>query len=973
MPKQPTFIIIDGNALVHRAFHGIPPLTTKDGKMVNAVYGFVTILLRVIKDFQPDYMAVTFDLPGPTFRHEVYKEYKAQRKKQPDELYAQFPLVKQVVTAFNIPIFEKKGFEADDLIGTLTARAPKHVKTVVVTGDLDTLQLVDEHTFVYTFKRSLNDTVVYDDAAVKERFGLTPAQMIDYKTLRGDSSDNIPGVPGIGEKTASELLQKYETVLKLEKAAEDVVKKKTKVKKGDVLSERNAQKIVEHAKTIIDTRHLVTIVRDVPFDFDLEKAKLVPADSDVVVKLFHELEFKSLLARMMKEGRIREKVVTVSKQGELFGEKEMPNEQIRMTNKNPISNVQLESAHSTLIRHSGLGIDHSQQKYHLVTSEKYLEKLLSVLVKQALVAVDTETTGIDAMQCQLLGISMAWKKDEAYYIPMMLKGADAWSLQKESPCWQQLADLLADEKINKTGHNIKYDAKVLARHGLPLTGITFDSMIAAYLLNPGTRAHNLDSVVFAEFGYQMQPLEDLIGPKGKNQKKVEEVPLPDLAWYSAEDADFSYRLVAPLRKQLEEKVLLPVMDRIEIPLLPVLTQMEMDGAKIDIAFLAKLQKTLAKQIITLDKQIQDKAGMNFNVNSPVQLKEVLFDKLGLSTEGISKIKTGFSTAAGELEKLHDAHPIIPLIEEYREVAKLQSTYVESLPLLVNSHTGRIHTTYSQTIAATGRLSSIDPNLQNIPIRTELGREIRKAFVAADGYTLLSIDYSQIELRVVASLANDEKMLEAFRRGEDIHRRTAADIRGIALEEVGQDQRRAAKEVNFGVLYGMGPFGLAARSGISFAEASEFIRGYFAARPRVKQYLDETVALAREMGFVETLFGRRRYIPDILSGVPAVRAAAERTALNMPIQGTAADLLKLAMIQVGEFLRQEYGWGERKNPDVRMILTVHDELVFEVKKGMERQVAKRISDIMEGVEKLRVPIVVDAKVGENWGEMRGIDT
>lgn len=965
MAKKQTLIIIDGNAIVHRAFHAIPPLTTKKGQIVNAVYGFTTTLLKVIKELSPTHMVVTFDLPEPTFRHEAYAAYKAQRQKQPDELYEQIPLVKEVVRAFCIPIYEKKGFEADDIIGTVAAMVPSSVRTVIVTGDLDILQLVDDHTFVYTFKRSMNDTVTYDADAVRERFGLLPKQMIDYKTLRGDPSDNIPGVPGIGEKTASALLQAYGTVEKVVEAAKEKAKRKeTRRKTESPLSTRFAALITEHAKDVPLAKKLVTIVRDVKIDFSLDDALLKTADTDVIVDLFQKLEFKNLLARMMKEGRVRKKVVAQGKQGELFG----GGGEDAKSAASGLAQMQHSEKGTQNKKLSDVSRQQSDARYSLITSAKELKEFLRSLQKQKFFALDTETTGVDAMACDLLGVSFSWKKGEAWYVPVRVQGA-GFRVQEKSKEWKTLADILADADVKKTGHNIKYDLKVLARHRLPIRGVRFDSMVASYLIYPGTRAHSLDSVAFSEFGYRMQPLEDLIGSKGKDQKSVADVPLNDLAWYAAEDADYSMRLVAPLQKELREKMARALMDRVETPLIPVLADMEMEGIKIDEKFLSVLQKRLAKRIVELDALIQKEAGVNFNVNSPSQLKEVLFTKLKIDSGLVLRTKTGFSTAASELEKLKSEHPIIPRISEYRELAKLQSTYVEALPRMVNKQTRRIHTTFHQALTTTGRISSSDPNLQNIPIRTELGREMRKAFVAERGYTLLSIDYSQIELRIVASLANDKTMIEAFTRGEDIHARTAADINGIALKDVSAKQRRAAKEVNFGVLYGMGAWGLSSRTGISRSAAHEFIKRYFAARPRVKEYLDETVQLARKMGYVETLFSRRRYLPDIQSGVGPVRAAAERMAVNMPIQGTAADLMKLAIIAVADHVRKKYHWREHADAPVRMLLSVHDELVFEVKTGMEQDLASEVKEIMEGVEKLRVPIVADAKYGKRWGEMR----
>lgn len=912
--KREKFVIIDGNALIHRAFHALPPLSTKKGELVNAVYGFTTILLKVLKDFKPEYIAATFDLAAPTFRHKEYDAYKATRVKAPQELYDQIPRVKDVVRAFNIPIFEKEGFEADDLIGTVSRKLHgKPIEVIIVTGDMDTLQLIDDQTKVFTLKKGLGETITFGANEVLERYGLKPDQMIDYKALRGDPSDNIPGVPGIGEKTATELLQAFGTLDALYDAIE---KNSSKLKK---IKPRVLELLQKNKKSADLSKKLATIILSVPIDFTLNACLTKTYDRQKVVDLFQELEFKSLLM----------KLPTMS----LFQNVEAP-----------------EGGQQTL-----LAVSHASRKkakYTVVTTEEQFSDILKKLSAVHRMAVDTETTGLDIIEDKLLGVSMSWKAGEAYYIDVSHKDGKVW-LDKLRP-------ILEKHDIEKVGHNMKYDYEMLQQADITFSPLTFDSMIASYLINSAGRQHGLDALVFGELGYEMMPLTELIG-KGKEQTSMRDVPVEKLGWYSAEDADFTLQLSAKLEKDLAAKKGTQLLNTIEMPLIPVLSSMERTGVKIDINFLHTMSVSMKKKLTILEKEIYKAGGTQFNINSPLQLKEVLFEKLKLSTEGIGKTKSGFSTAADELEKMRDMHPIINHILEYRELAKLRSTYVEALPLLVKKTTGRVHTDYNQTIAATGRLSSTNPNLQNIPIRTELGREIRKAFIADRGFRLLAADYSQIELRLAAALSGDTKMLAAFRKGEDIHARTAADIHGIALEAVTKDIRRTAKEVNFGVLYGMGVYGLASRTGITREKAKDFIGRYFKLYTGVAQYIERTKALARSKGYVETLFGRRRYLPDINSSVAQMRNAAERMAVNMPLQGTAADLMKLAMIAVFENL-------SKVSPKTRMLLQVHDELVFEVPAADIDRVGKFVQETMETVEKFSVPIVVEVSVGQNWGEM-----
>jgi len=924
-------IIIDGNALLHRAWHALPPLTTKTGKLINAVYGFTMVLLKVIKDLKPTHLAVTFDRRGPTFRHEMYKEYKATRIKQPPELYDQIEPIKKILTNFGIPIYEKDGYEADDLIATICDQKSidnPETLSIILTGDLDTLQLVDDNTEVLTLKRGITDTFLYDKKAVKERFGLTPKQLIDFKALRGDPSDNIPGIYGLGEKTALEIIKEFNSI---EELYEAIDKNSPKLKK---IKERYLKLIKDQRETAFLSKKLVTLDHRSPITFELEKSKLRPYDREKIVKLFQELGFKSLLS----------KLPTISGQKSLFSEEG--------AGKNiPLAPFAKGEQISPAPFNKG-GI-----KYELIDTEKKFEKFYQELKKQSEFAVDTETTGLDPFRVELLGISFSWKEGEGYYIEIKNQKS---KIKNE---WlKKLKEILEDEKIEKYGHNMKYDMAVLEEVGIKLKPASFDTMVASYLLNPGSRAHKIDDLAFSEFGHEKIHIEDLIG-KGKNQISMAEVPIEKVAEYSCEDADFAYRLVNRFKPELEKNNLLKLFNEIEMPLVPVLEVMEKNGVKIDVEFLAKLKKEMEKKKKNLEEKIYKLAGIEFNINSPQQLKTILFRKLKLSTNGIGKTKTGISTAAEELRKLHGKHPIIDLIFEYRELSKLISTYIDALPELVNPKTGRVHTSYNQTITATGRLSSSDPNLQNIPIRTELGQEIRKAFIAQPDYKLISADYSQIELRVIASLANDQKMIAAFKSGEDIHTKTASEIWGIKPEGVTPEIRRAAKTINFGVTYGMGPHGLAQSAGISFEEAKEFIDRYFTLYRGIKNFLEKTINKTRELGYVETLFGRRRYLPEINSGVPQIRNTAERMAINMPIQGTAADLMKMAMIKLHKNIKTY----EHKN--IKMIMQVHDELIFEVEKDFVKNAVEIIKEKMENVYKLKVPIEVEIEVGDNWGEMK----
>jgi len=911
--KKQKFVVFDGNAIVHRAYHAMPPMTTKKGELINAVYGYSSMVLKVLTELKPDYVAVAFDMQAPTFRHKEFKEYKATRVKGPDDLYEQFERVRDVTKALNIPIFEKKGFEADDVIGTLSCHAPKDVETIIVTGDLDELQLINNKTKVYTMKRGFSDTVLYDEKAVEEKYGFGPEKFVDYKALKGDPSDNIPGVTGVGDVSAKNLIINYDSVENIYKHLDDITGSlKTKLEVGK--------------ESAILSKRLSKIVCDIPLKLNLEKCCTHDFDRQKVFTLFSELGFKSLLNRLPKE----------QLQQGLFTEDEPKKDKIHI----------------------------EEADYIVITEEKDLEKLAKSFAKEKIISVDTETTSQVAMEAELVGISLSKKEGEAFYIPV---GHTEGKQLDKSLVLETLKSILQNERIKKVGHNLKYDYIVLKNSGVTLSGIYFDTMIVAYLLNQNLRSPKLDDVAFAEVGIEMIHIEEVIG-KGKSQINFSDVEVEKAYKYACEDADVALRLYHHLREELGEKNQKGLYEQIEAPLIPILAEIEMAGVLVDANVLEESSGKMEKRIEKLEKDIHKIAGEKININSPSQLQVVLFDKLKLQDKiedkrELKKVKSGgYSTGAGELEKLSGTHKIIEKISEYRELTKLKSTYLDSLPRLINEKTGRIHTSFNQAITATGRLSSSDPNLQNIPIRTDEGKEIRKAFLAPKGMKLLAVDYSQIELRVVAHVSGDKVMTETFKRDEDIHTTTAAKVYGVKEEDVTSAMRRNAKAVNFGIIYGVSPHGLKQSTGMSYEEAREFIHKYFQVHTGIKKYTQEIIEVAKKVGYVDTLFGRRRYLPEITSSNFAVRGQAERMALNMPIQGTAADLIKLAMIEIAKGLH-------RISPTTRMLLQVHDELVFEVPEKDVKKVSDFVTAKMDNVIKLSVPITAVASTGKNWAECK----
>jgi DNA polymerase-1 len=941
-------MLIDGNAFIHRGYHAVPFLTTKSGEQTNAVFGFTTIVLKAIKELKPTHIACTFDLAGPTFRHKQYEGYKATRVKADQALYDQIPRVKQVVRALNIPIFEKSGYEADDCLGTLASvlhQTYPNAEIIIATGDLDTLQLVNHVIKVYTLRKGIADTAIYDAKAVRQRYGLSPEQLIDYRGLRGDASDNIPGVKGIGEKGASDLIRQFGSI-------ENLYKEIREKRIGNRIKPRILNLLLEQEKEARMSYELSVIDKNVPIDISVPKYEFTEKHKQAVFKLFQELEFRSLLSKLPSQS------ISESSFAEATEDKSAnpPSLKLPRTSQS-ISELAtggtLTEALSPRERQENIG----KQDYQLVDTEAKLVAMLKALSTAPEICVDTETTSLDITEAELVGIGLCAKTGQAYYVPASLALAS-----------EELKSILANEKIAKIGHNIKYDLQVLNANRYPLRAIFFDTMIASYLLNAGTRQHGLDAIVFSELGYQMQSIEELIG-KGKEQITMDKVPVEKVAWYCSEDVDMTLRLKEIFLPKLQAEGLEKIFNEIELPLVKVLAEMESVGIKLNAEFLNQLSAEAEIDIRELEKDIYKLSGEEFNLNSPKQMKEVLFEKMKLEPIANKKNKSGLSTAAGELEKMLGQHPVIEKIMQYRELAKLQNTYLLTLPQLVSKKTGRLHTSYNQTIAATGRLSSVDPNLQNIPVKGEgLGSKIRQAFVAEKGFKLLSLDYSQIELRIAAHLSRDEKMLQVFQNNEDIHTKTAMAIFGVSSEQVTKDMRRDAKTINFGILYGVSSFGLSARIGeMSNFEAKQFIEKYFLAFPKVEEYIEQIKLQVREEGFVRNELGRIRKFPEIKSSQFFVRAAAERAAVNFPIQSLAADVIKVAMINIHRELESKRN-RELENPEIRMLLQVHDELVFEVREDKVDDYIKLLIPLMENAIKLTVPIKVEAKVGKNWGEL-----
>ncbi len=908
-------VLVDGHALAYRAFFALPvdAFSTSKGELTNAVYGFTMMLLRSLQEEKPDFIAVTFDAPAATFRHEEFEEYKAHRPPMREEMRSQMERVREVVRVMNIPIFEVPGYEADDLIGSLARQATdRDLDTVIITGDNDTLQLVSPTVRVVTpggHRQRFSDAKLYDEKAVKEKFDIDPRLLTDYKGLVGDKSDNIPGVAGVGDKTARQLIQRYGSIEDIYAHLDEI--DFTRVRKA--LDGQQEQALL--------SKRLATIVTDVPIELDLEKCRTSDYDRDKVMTLFRELEFRSLVQRLPESDR----------------------EQVRQMTF--FAQAPLEAGEHTA-----------------VVAEEQLTSLLNELSRSERIALDVETTSPDAMKAELVGFSFATEAGRAFYVPVgHLLAQDVGGQLPMGLVVERLRPVLEEPDISKAAHNGKYDLTVLARHGIAVKGLDFDTMIAAYLIEPSRRGFGLKDLAWSKLGLEMKPITDLIG-KGRDQITLAQVSISDAAAYAAADADATLRLVSVLEQELRQREQWDLFRDVEMPIVEVLMAMEMAGVALDTDELMQISRGMHQRIQALEKEIHGLAGHPFNVSSTQQLGEVLFEELGLP--GKAKTKTGYSTRASVLEELKDLHPIIDLILEHRQLTKIKSTYVDALPLLVNRDTGRVHTSYNQTGTVTGRVSSSDPNLQNIPVRTELGRHVRGAFVAQEGWMLLGADYSQVELRILAHMSQDPELLAAFARGEDIHASTASTVFQVALDAVTPAMRRIAKIINFGIIYGMGEYGLAQRTDLSVEEAREFIANYFGRYEHVQEYVERTKEEAREQGYVSTLLGRRRYFPELRSTSRAhsgVKRAAEREAINMPIQGSAADILKIAMVRLHRALKE-------KDRAARMILQVHDELVLEVPREEVEPVARLVSSTMENAWALDAPLKVDLKVGRNWERM-----
>jgi DNA polymerase I len=936
-----TLAVFDGNSLVHRAYHAVQGLTTSRGELVNAVYGFALMVTRVLADLKPTYAAVAFDLSAPTFRHAAYDQYKAQRLRMDDGLRPQFARVRQFVTVARMPIFEIEGFEADDVLGTLARQARElGIETIIVTGDNDALQLVDESIRVLTPRQGFNDAILYDIAAVHEKYGLSPRQVVDFKALKGDPSDNIKGVPGIGEKKAQELLREYGSLDRILEVTAEPDPKKAKLVKV----------VQENVDEALRSRSLAAIVTDVPVTLDLEASRVGQYDRDEVVAFLRDLEFKSLLNRFPGAETVT--------QGDA-------------STATPASGAAVTGAQLSLFQagevaaaptgHSGTTVlaPPVTAKYQIISTESDLVRLAEKLSAAPGFALDTETSDTDVMRASLVGISVCAEAGEAYYIPVgHLIGEEGTQVPLEV-VRNVLGPVLADPGQPKYAHNGKFDLLALEQAGFHVAGMTFDTMLASFLLESSQRTLGLKDIVFKRFGIEMTPITDLIG-RGKNQVSIGQIAIPLVGEYAAADADMTFRLVAELTAELDASGLRHLLDDVEMPLVPVLAAMERAGIGLNVDYLHQMSGTLAERIGVIEASIFDCVGHRFNVNSPIQLGSVLFEELHLPTS--RRTKTGFSTDADTLEELRGSHEIVDLILEYRQLVKLKSTYVDSLPLMINPHTGRLHTSFNQIGAITGRISSSDPNLQNIPIRTDIGRDVRRAFVAGHpDHVLVAADYSQIELRILAHITGDERLIAAFEAGEDIHVATAAEVFGVSLGDVTSGQRRLAKSINYGVAYGLSEYGLAINAGISRSDASRFIEGYLDRYSGIARYIDEIKQTAGLQGYVETILGRRCYLPEIRVSNRSIRQAAERRAINAPIQGSSADMIKLAMIRLHHRLRDE-------NLTSQMILQVHDELLFEAPESEVSRLAEVAREEMMNALKLRVPVEVEVKVARNWADV-----
>ena len=923
--KEKELYLLDAYALIFRAYFAFirNPRITSGGINTSAVFGFVTTLEELLKTYHPTHIAIVFDPPRPTFRHEIYPEYKANRDQTPEDIKIAVPYIKQLAEAYNIPVLEVPGYEADDVVGTLSRQAgEKGYSTYMVTPDKDYLQLLRENTYMLKPRTRRNEIEKIGLPQLPEYFQVRePQQVIDVLALWGDASDNIPGAPGIGEKTAKKLINEYGS---LEGIYDNLDKIKGKLR----------ETLEQYKDRIYLSRNLVTIRTDVPVTFDEELFRHTALDEEKIRSLFRELEFKTLLQRVLPGGAPEQKKEAAPVQGNLFDQPPPQQAASAGDDRGTITSV--------------------EHHYRLIESEEEMKKLVTELTKQKAFAFDTETTGLNFLDAEAVGISFSWKAHEGYYVFLP---ADRKTTGKYLELFR---DVFEDEKILKVGQNIKFDMHILANYGIRVRGPVFDTMLAHYLLYPEQR-HNMNDMAETLLGYRPVTIESLIGKKGKDQLSMREVDKEVIAEYGAEDADITWQLQEVLQPELEKNGVARLAEEIEMPLVHVLLEMERTGIRLDPQVLNDYAGRLREELQQLEKEIFALAGTEFNISSPKQLGEILFERLKIADKAKKTKTKQYSTSEEVLMQLKGAHPIVGKVLEFRSVRKLLTSYVETLPGLVHPRTGRIHTEFNQAIAVTGRLSSANPNLQNIPVREERGREIRKAFTAADAeHLLLSADYSQIELRLMAHLSGDEDMIQAFREGKDIHAATAAKIYNVPLDEVTREMRSHAKTANFGIIYGISAFGLAQRLDIPRSKAKELIDGYFRSFPGVKKYMEASIQKAREKGYAETIMGRRRYLRDINSGNSFIRGMAERNAINAPIQGSAADIIKLAMIRIQRLLEQG---GMR----TRMILQVHDELLFDLYIPEKEEVIQKAVYEMEHVVELKVPLTVDYGTGRNWLE------
>lgn len=916
--------LLDAYALIYRAYYALikNPRINSKGFNTSAVLGFVNTLEDVLKKENPTHIGIAFDPAGPTFRHEAFEQYKAQREETPEVIRLSVPIIKDIIRAYNIPILEVPGYEADDVIGTLATEAGKRgIRTYMMTPDKDYGQLVGEYVFMYRPKYGDKEFDVMGVEEVKAKFNIqSPTQVIDMLGLMGDASDNIPGCPGVGEKTAQKLIAQFGSIENLLANTDQL--------KGSIKT-----KVETNREQIEFSKFLATIKTDVPIALDMDALKRETPNEEALRKIFEEMEFRTLMERVFKNEK-KTTPTPAAPQADLFGF-------FADENTDEIKN-------SNLTRLEDLSYD-----YQLIDTEEKRQELLQKILTKEIFSLDTETTGTDPIIAELVGMSFAYAENQAFYVPVPAEREEAQKIVN------LFKPVFENPKTLKVGQNIKYDMLVLSNYGVEIGGPMFDTMIAHYVLQPELR-HGMDYLAEIYLKYETIKIEELIGAKGKNQKNMRDLPPSDVYKYACEDADVTLKLKHVLEKELETSNAKPLFEEIEMPLVPVLAYMERNGVRIDTDALKETSKHFTARMNQIEAEVHQLAGVEFNIASPKQVGEVLFDRLKI-VDKAKKTKTGqYVTSEEVLESLRGKHEIVGKILEHRGLKKLLGTYIDALPQLINPHTGRIHTSFNQTVTATGRLSSSNPNLQNIPIRNEDGKEIRKAFIPDDGCEFFSADYSQIELRIMAHLSGDPHMIEAFQKGQDIHAATAAKIYKIDLSQVTREQRSKAKTANFGIIYGISVFGLAERLNVDRKEAKELIDGYFQNYPHVKEYMDESIRSAREKGYIETIFKRRRYLPDINSHNAVVRGYAERNAINAPIQGSAADIIKVAMIRIYHRFKEE-------GLQSKMILQVHDELNFSVVPSEREKIEQIVISEMESAYKMKAPLQADCGWGKNWLE------